>query len=100
MHYVTHISHRKQKHKFSITSPDARFWKPHQAHLSMKNSASMFHAPEAAECTMRPADPIGCKNTSSERVLAHFLRKRHRDHPSMKYSVSMFHAPDASECST
>jgi hypothetical protein len=30
----------------------ARFlWKPHQAHVSMKNSASTFHALDAQECS-------------------------------------------------
>jgi hypothetical protein len=27
-------------------------WIPHRAHPSMKNSTSMFHAPEVPECTM------------------------------------------------
>jgi hypothetical protein len=52
MLYMDRRSNRMQKHKFGITCPSALFRKPHQAHPSMKNSASMFHAPDAAECTM------------------------------------------------
>jgi hypothetical protein len=51
IHYVTHISHRMQKHKFDVTSPNTLLWKPHQSHPSMKISALMFRAPEAPECT-------------------------------------------------
>jgi hypothetical protein len=61
MHYVTRRSHRMQKHKFGVTCSGALFVILYQSHLSMKNSASMFHAADAPECTMRPVDPTGRK---------------------------------------
>jgi hypothetical protein len=40
------------KKMFGVMCPNALLWKPHRAHLSMKNSASRFRAPDAPECTM------------------------------------------------
>jgi hypothetical protein len=65
MHYVTHISYRMKEHKFGVTCPVAFFWKPYQAHLSLKNSVSTFRALEVPKCTTLHVDSIGLKNTSS-----------------------------------
>jgi hypothetical protein len=51
MHYMTSRSHWVQKHNYSVMCPHILFWKPHRAHPSMKNSATMFSAPDAIECT-------------------------------------------------
>jgi hypothetical protein len=47
MHYVTRRSHLMQKHKVDVTCPDAPFVECLRSHPSIKNSASMFHAPDA-----------------------------------------------------
>jgi hypothetical protein len=45
-------------------------------HPSMKNSASMFRAPDALECTSLPVHPTGCKNKGlAQSVLKRFLKK-------------------------
>jgi hypothetical protein len=36
-----------QKHNFDLTCHGAVFMKPHRAHPSLKNSASVFHGPDA-----------------------------------------------------
>jgi hypothetical protein len=51
MHYVTHKFHQMQKQKFGITCPDTLFMETVLAHTIMKHSASMFHGPDAPECT-------------------------------------------------
>jgi hypothetical protein len=57
IHYITRRSYRMQKHKFSVTCLRALFM---ETTLSMKNSALMFHAPNAQECTTCPTDPTRC----------------------------------------
>jgi hypothetical protein len=52
MHYMTRRSHWTQKHKFGIMCLCVLFVEPVRSHLSMKNSASTFHAPDAPECSM------------------------------------------------
>jgi hypothetical protein len=49
--FAAHISHRMQKHKFNVMCPRALSWYPDQAQLSIRNSASMFRASNAPECT-------------------------------------------------
>jgi hypothetical protein len=57
----------------------------------MKNSASPFCAPDAPECTTRPADPTECKNTSlAQRVPVHFLSNPYWSHLSMKIVCCCF----------
>jgi hypothetical protein len=51
MHYVTCRSHQMQKHKFGVTCPGVLFVEFIPVHLRMKNSASIFRTPDAAECT-------------------------------------------------
>jgi hypothetical protein len=51
MHYLAHIFHRIKKHKFSVMCPDALLVES-APHLSMKNSAIMFHAPDALDRTI------------------------------------------------
>jgi hypothetical protein len=81
MHYVTSRSHQMKKHKFNVICPGVLFVESppvppeHKKHkfsvtclralfmettLSMKNSALMFHAPNAQECTTCPTDPTRC----------------------------------------
>jgi hypothetical protein len=49
MHYVTHKSHRMQKHKFGITCLGMLFVESVHFPPERENSASMFHAPDAPE---------------------------------------------------
>jgi hypothetical protein len=51
MHYVTHRSRRMEKHMFHVTCRGTPFVETTLAHPGMKNSASMFHAPDVLECT-------------------------------------------------
>jgi hypothetical protein len=64
IHYVTRISYRMQKHKIGVTCPMRFLWKQHRAHRSTKNSASTFYTTDVPECTTRPTDSTGLKNTS------------------------------------
>jgi hypothetical protein len=52
MHYVTRRSHRMQKRKFGITCPEALFVKSVPVPPEHENSAMMFRALDAMECTM------------------------------------------------
>jgi hypothetical protein len=101
MHYVIRRFHRMQKRKFSVTCPGALFRETVRSHPSMKNSASMFHTPDALECTTWPIDPTGFKNTvSAKHFPACFLSYPYRSHPRMKNSALTYCAPDAQECTT
>jgi hypothetical protein len=51
MHYVTHRSHKMQKHKFGVMCPDTLFVSLYRYHLSMKNSASTICGLDSPECT-------------------------------------------------
>jgi hypothetical protein len=50
-HYVTHRSHRIQKHRFGVACPNVLLWDLHRANPDIKNSASTFHALDAVERT-------------------------------------------------
>jgi hypothetical protein len=54
-----------QKDKFSVMCLDVLFKESALGPVEHENNASMFHGLDALECTTRPTDPIGCKNTSS-----------------------------------
>jgi hypothetical protein len=58
MHSMIRKSHRMQKHKFDICVSRHFLQKPHP---SMKNSVSMFHAPEAWKAFHDPQIPPDAK---------------------------------------
>jgi hypothetical protein len=51
MHYMTQRSHGIQKNKFDVMCPTMLFVESVPSHPNMKDSASMLHALDAAECT-------------------------------------------------
>jgi hypothetical protein len=51
MHYVTHRSHRMQKHKFGVTSPDSLFMETTPSLPEHENSVLLFRVLDTLECT-------------------------------------------------
>jgi hypothetical protein len=51
MHYVTHISHMMQKHKFSVMCPDTLLKELAPGQPEHEKSASTFRALDALEYT-------------------------------------------------
>jgi hypothetical protein len=99
MHFVTLTGGKNTS--LATRIPSFFLGKPHRAHLSMKNSALVFHAPDTPECTTWSVDATGCENTSSAyRVPLCFLWKLHRAHLTMKNSTSTFHTMESWECTT
>jgi hypothetical protein len=62
-----------QKMKFSITCPEALLSNPYWSHPSMKNSASMIHAPEHRNALREVQIPPDAKTKVHYNVSQHYF---------------------------
>jgi hypothetical protein len=101
MHYVTHISHQMQKHKFCVTCPDVFFMEttPSSTEQEKKCVVVSWHKRTEMHYVTHRSHWMQ-KYKFSVRYQGAFLSNPYRSHSKMKNSVLPIHAPDAPECTT